>query len=54
MDEQIISILKQKRPNLHPKSVKTYLSLLKTIMKNMDYDNLEDLDKDPKKVIEFL
>ena len=54
MEEQIISILKQKRPNLHDKSVKTYASLLKNIMKNMNYEHVEDLDKEPKKVIEFL
>ena len=54
MDEQIISILKDKRPNLHAKSIKTYLSLVKNIMKNMEYDNVEQLDKDPKKIIEFL
>ncbi len=54
MEQQIIDILKDKRPNLHDKSIKTYVSLLKNIMKNMEYDNLEQLDKDPKKVIEFL
>ena len=45
MDEQIINILKDKRPNLHPKSLKTYLSLLKTIMKNLDYENVEELNE---------
>ena len=54
METQIVDILKEKRPNLHSKSVKTYASLLKNIMKNMEYDNVEQLDKNPKKVIEFL
>ena len=54
MEQQIISILKDKRPNLHDKSVKTYVSLIKTIMKNMDYDNVEELDKNSGKVITFL
>jgi len=54
MDEQIIDILKDKRPNLHQKSIKTYVSLLKNIMKNMNYKDLEQLDKNPKDVIEFL
>ena len=54
METQIINTLKQKRPNLHAKSVKTYVSLLKNIMKNMNYENVEDLDKNPTKVIEFL
>ena len=54
MDEQIVDILKIKRPNLHAKSIKTYVSLLNTIMKNMGYDNLEELNKNPKDVIEFL
>ena len=54
MEEQIINILKEKRPNLHAKSIKTYVSLLKNIMKNMNYESVEDLDKNPKKVIEFL
>ena len=54
MEQQIINILKDKRPNLHQKSIKTYVSLLNTIMKNMGYEDLEDLNKNPGKVIEFL
>ena len=54
MEQQIIDILKDKRPNLHAKSIKTYVSLLKNIMKNMKYEDLENLDKNPKDVIEFL
>jgi hypothetical protein len=54
MEQQIIDILKDKRPNLHQKSIKTYVSLLKNIMKNMGYEDLEDLNKNPKDVIEFL
>ena len=49
MENQIIDILTEKRSNLHPKSVKTYVSLLKNIIKNMDYESVEDLDKNPKK-----
>ena len=54
MEQQIIDILKDKRPNLHDKSIKTYVSLLNTILKNMNYESVEDLDKNPKKVIEYL
>ena len=54
MEQQIIDILKDKRPNLHAKSIKTYVSLLKNIMKNMKYEDLEDLNKNSKDVIEFL
>ena len=54
MEQQIVDILKIKRPNLHQKSIKTYVSLLKNIMKNMGYEDLEQLDKNPKEVIEFL
>ena len=54
METHIVDILKQKRPNLHTKSVKTYVSLLKNIMKNMNYENVDDLDKNPENVIEFL
>ena len=54
MEKQIIDILKDKRPNLHAKSIKTYVSLLKNIMKNMKYEDLEQLNKNPKDVIEFL
>ena len=54
MEQSIIDILKQKRPNLHQKSIKTYVSLLKNIMKNMGYEDIEDLNKNPKDVIEFL
>jgi hypothetical protein len=42
MEQQIIDILKIKRPNLHAKSIKTYVSLLKNIMKNMEYEDLEE------------
>jgi len=54
METEIIDTLKEKRPNLHAKSVKTYVSLLKNIMKNMNYENVDDLDKNPENVIEFL
>jgi len=54
METQIINTLKEKRPNLHQKSVKTYVSLLKNIMKNMNYENIEELNINPEKVIEFL
>ena len=54
METHIVDILKEKRPNLHQKSVKTYVSLLKNIMKNMNYDNVEELNINPEKVIEFL
>jgi len=54
MEQKIIDILKDKRPNLHQKSIKTYVSLLNTIMKNMGYDNLEELNKKSKDVISFL
>jgi len=54
MEEQIVDTLKIKRPNLHQKSIKTYVSLLKNILKNMGYEDLEDLNKNPKDVIEFL
>jgi len=54
METHIIDTLKEKRPNLHQKSVKTYVSLLKNIMKNMNYENIDDLDKNPKNIIEFL
>ena len=54
MEEQIVDILKTKRPNLHDKSVKTYVSLLKNIMKNMDYNNFEQLNENPNDVISFL
>ena len=54
MEQQIINTLKQKRPNLHDKSIKTYSSLLKNIMKNMEYEHVEDLDKNSNDVISFL
>ena len=54
MEQQIVDILKEKRPNLHDKSVKTYASLLKNIIKNMDYNSLEQLNESPNDVISFL
>lgn len=45
--------IRTKRPNLSDKSINTYASVLKTIMKNMKFDTVKQLDND-KKVIEYL
>ncbi len=46
-------VLKDKRPNLSDKSINTYASVLKTIMKNMKFDTVKQLDND-KKVLDYL
>lgn len=43
----------KKRPHLHEKSVKTYGSVLKSIMKDLDMKTSKDLD-DHKKVLKYL
>ena len=51
--DKLKSVLKEKRPNLSDKSINTYASVLKTIAKNLEFDNVKDLDND-KKVLEYL
>ena len=36
---------------MHQKSINTYVSLLKNIIKNMNYEDIEDLNKNSKEVI---
>jgi len=43
----------KKRPHLHEKSVKTYGSVLKSIMKDLDMKTSKDLD-DHKNVLKYL
>jgi len=51
--DSLKEVLKDKRPNLSDKSINTYASVLKTIMKNMKFDTVKQLDND-KKVLEYL
>ena len=51
--DKLKDVLKQKRPNLSDKSINTYASVLKTIMKNLEFDDVKQLDND-KKVLEYL
>lgn len=51
--DKVKEVLKDKRPNLSDKSINTYASVLKTIMKNMKFDTVKQLDND-KKVLEYL
>jgi len=51
--DSLKEVLKDKRPNLSDKSINTYASVLKTIMKNMKFDNVKQLNND-KKVLEYL
>lgn len=47
------SIIKDKRPNLNEKSIKTYSSILKNLMRELNYQNVTDLNK-TKQVLEHL
>tara|TARA_R110002110_G_scaffold48282_1_gene144133 strand:- start:784 stop:1653 length:870 start_codon:yes stop_codon:yes gene_type:complete len=51
--DKLKDVLKEKRPNLSDKSINTYASVLKTIAKNMEFDNIKDLDND-KKVLDYM
>jgi integrase len=53
MEEMLRDALKQNRPNLTEKSVKTYVSLLKKIMKELEFDKVSDL-KQTDKVMKYL
>ena len=50
--DKLKDIIKQKRPNLSDKSINTYASVLKTIMKNLEFDDVKQLDND-KKVLDY-
>ena len=50
---ELAKAILKKRPHLHEKSVKTYGSVLKSIMKDLDMKSHKDLD-DHKKVMEYL
>lgn len=45
--------IKEKRPHLHEKSVKTYASVLKSIMSDLDLTSIKDFNK-PKKILDYL
>ena len=51
--DKLKDVLKQKRPNLSDKSINTYTSVLKTIMKNLEFDDVKQLDND-KKVLDYM
>ncbi len=49
----ISDLIKEKRPNLNEKSVKTYTSILKTISKDLKFNDLKDFKK-TKQILEYL
>ena len=49
----ISDLIKQKRPNLNEKSVKTYTSILKTISKDLKFNDVKDFKK-TKEILEHL
>jgi integrase len=53
MEEKLRDVIKEKRPKLSEKSVKTYVSVLKKIMEDLSFDDVDDL-KQTKKVMEHL
>ncbi len=53
MEEKLRETIKEKRPNLSEKSVKTYVSVLKKIMKDLSFEEVGDL-KQTDKVMEYL
>ena len=51
--ESLKETLKKKRDTLSQKSINTYASVLKTIMKDLEMESVDDLDND-KKVMTYL
>ena len=49
----ISDLIKQKRPNLNEKSIKTYTSILKTISKDLKFNDVKDFKK-TKEILEHL
>jgi len=49
----ISDLIKEKRPNLNEKSIKTYTSILKTISKDLGMKDLKDFKK-TKQILEYL
>ncbi len=49
----ISDLIKEKRPNLNEKSIKTYTSILKTISKDLGLKNVKDFNK-TKQILEYL
>lgn len=53
MEEKLRDVIKEKRPKLSEKSVKTYVSVLKKIMEDLSFE-LDDLQSKTKEVMEYL
>ncbi len=49
----ISDLIKEKRPNLNEKSIKTYTSILKSISKDLKFNDLKDFKK-TKEILEYL
>jgi len=49
----VSNVIKEKRPNLNEKSIKTYSSIIKNLMKELEFKKIKDLDK-TKQVLEHL
>jgi len=49
----ISDLIKEKRPNLNEKSIKTYTSILKTISKDLKFNDVKDFNK-TKQILEYL
>jgi len=49
----ISNLIKEKRPTLNEKSIKTYTSILKSISKNLNFNDINDFKK-TKKILEYL
>lgn len=49
----IAKLIEDKRPHLNPKSIKTYSSIIRSIMNAMGYDDVKQLNK-TKEVMEYL
>ena len=49
----LFELVKDKRPNLNIKSIKTYSSVLNTIRKDLNIDKVKDFNND-KKILKYL
>ena len=52
--QEVISLIKHKRPNLTDNSIKTYLSLISTLMRKLKYKNIDDINNNEDDVLEYI
>lgn len=52
--EEVISLIKHKRPKLTDNSIRTYLSLITTLVKKLKYKSIDDINNNEDDVLEYI